>query len=289
MAIFQIDNANSTDAYKKQLFEDFQNLLDNKSNDENSFQDFFEKNPMLVPGGNCVFGESGHAPYLNALITQPSISGLMNRIPDFIWFAKDSLTFNPVFIEIEAPNKKVFNKNGTITSDFTQARTQLLEWKSILQQPQNIIKFYDEFNLPLDLRKLTFNPSYVLIYGRRNEFENNTVLIHKRSNIMGKEELLMSYDRIDVNPKGTNAITATVKNSIYIPKYISPITTVSEAFRELYEAYPNLDKAIDNSMYISLSRKQFIKSKIKSILATPKPIVNPNKLKIIRLSDYTFE
>jgi hypothetical protein len=289
MAKFQINTPNSQEEYKKHLFKDFQDLLDNHGDDESKFQDFLEKNPMLVPGGNSLFGESGHMPYLNTLIAQPSLNGLIRRIPDFIWLAKDSLTFNPILIEIEAPNKKVFTKSGEVTAEFTQARSQILEWKSILQQPQNIIKFYDEFDLPLSLRKLTFKPYYLLIYGRRHEFESSTTLTHKRSNIMGPDEILMSYDRLDTNPKGIHAITSTLRNGMYIPKYISPITMVSDAFRELYEAYPDLDSAVENSMYISKSRKQFIKTRIKSILNTPKVILNPNVLRINRLSDYNFE
>lgn len=289
MAKFQINTPNSQEEYKKQLFKDFQDLLDNHGDEEGRFQEFLEKNPMLVPGGNSLFGESGHMPYLNTLVTQPSLNGLIRRIPDFIWFAKDSLTFNPILIEIEAPNKRIFTKAGEVTAEFTQARSQILEWKSILQQPQNMIKFYDEFDLPQSLRKLTFKPYYLLIYGRRHEFESDAILTNKRSNIMGPDEILMSYDRLDTNPKGMHAITSTVKNGKYIPKYISPITMVSDAFRELYEAYPNLDSAIDNSMYISKSRKRFIKSRIKSILNTTKAIANPNVLKIQRLSDYVFE
>ncbi len=288
MSKFEITDTQFGDKYKEQLYSDFDNLLLNSPTDENAFQDFLEKNPALVPGGNCVFGESGHAPYMLTLISQPSLNGLTERIPDFMWFAKDSLTFEPVLIEIEAPSKRIFNQNGTPSADFTKAKNQLTEWKAILKQPQNILKFYDEYNIPLDLRKLDFRPTFVLIYGRRSEYEGDDILTNKRANLMGENEMLMSFDRLTINPKGVNSTTSYVKNGKYHAKYVSPVMTISEIFKPLYSNILDLDKAIDNSMYIANSRKLFMKKKINEILSAP-PKPDDGKLIITRMSDYKFE
>lgn len=288
MTKFEITDNTFGDKYKQQLYADYDELLENSASNETAFQVFFERNPILVPGRHTTFGESGHSPYLASLISQPNLNGLTERIPDFMWFAKDSLTFEPVLIEIEAPSKKLFTQNGTPTAEFTKARNQLTEWKAILKQPQNIIKFYDDYDIPLDLRKLDFKPTFILVYGRRSEFEGDTVLTQNRASILGDNEKLISFDRLEVNPKGVNSITSVVKNGKYYAKYVSPIMTISEIFKPIYSKVHSIDSAIDNSSYISDDRKTFMKKRITEIVNAPtKP--DDGKLKITRMSDFTFE
>ncbi|PIB27166.1 Shedu anti-phage system protein SduA domain-containing protein [Maribacter sp. 4G9] len=96
-------------------------LLKNFADDETKFQTFFELNPSFMPGARdefSIMGQSGHEPFSNCLISQPKISGIINRIPDFMWLANDSAYFTPVIIEIEAPSKKHFRKDGNPTSHF---------------------------------------------------------------------------------------------------------------------------------------------------------------------------
>ncbi|WP_268329553.1 Shedu anti-phage system protein SduA domain-containing protein [Bacillus inaquosorum] len=96
--------------YEKKVLDDYRILLQQQSENEKVFQDFFEKNPAMLPGAYGFFGESGHAPYNNVLITQPVLQGLITKVPDFLWIASDSLNIYPIFIEIEAPSKKWFNQ-----------------------------------------------------------------------------------------------------------------------------------------------------------------------------------
>lgn len=127
-----IDNPDSDHLYLNTGYNDYQILLKNHGNDEDKFQEFFEKNPGFIPGAFNMFGESGHGSLRLALISQPKIAGLFDRFADFMWLAKDSMNFNPIIVEIEAPNKKLFTKNGTPHSDFTKAKNQLTEWKTLI-------------------------------------------------------------------------------------------------------------------------------------------------------------
>lgn len=54
---------------------------------------------------------------------------MTTRIPDFLWIATDSCNIYPIFVEIERPSKNWFTVSGQPTADFTQAQTQLAEWK----------------------------------------------------------------------------------------------------------------------------------------------------------------
>lgn len=139
----------SWEKYAKESYEEYQSLLQNYGDDESVFQRFFEQNPSFVPGAFELSTPSGHYPFTQSLIAEPELcGGLFDRIPDFIWLAQDSLSFTPVLIEIEKPNKKTFTKAGTQTADLTQAFGQTVEWQAILNNPVNVLQFYECFKIP---------------------------------------------------------------------------------------------------------------------------------------------
>ena len=136
----------SWDKYEQVTREEFERLLLNNGDDEECFQTFLEKNPSMVPGAWGMLGESGHYPYLGTLIAQPEIEGIKERIPDFLWLSTDSGTFAPVFIEIEAPNKRLFTSTGRTSAAFTEALGQLSEWKAIMNKPTNVQMFFEKYS-----------------------------------------------------------------------------------------------------------------------------------------------
>ncbi|RZK32999.1 MAG: DUF4263 domain-containing protein, partial [Hymenobacter sp.] len=234
--------------YIKKATADFNNLLLTAADEETKFQKFFERNPGFMPGAYDEFdflGPSGHGPYLDVLIAQPKISGLINRFPDFMWFASDSVYFTPVIIEIEAPGKNYFNKDGKPSSLFLQARHQLEEWQMILSRPENIIAFYRDFSIPEELRDLSFRPHFVLIYGRREEYKSNKILTQKRAVMANHEHTIMSYDRIKPQA-GDDYVCCNVKDGEYNAKYLSPTFSIGPTNSELLKI-KNLVNAVDNT------------------------------------------
>ncbi len=253
-----------SESYRQKVMRDFQRILKENGDNEKIFQDFFEQNPSLVPGSKSEFEMygSGHGPLFSSLITQPKIEGLKERIPDFLWLSYDSVCFCPVFIEIEAPNKKYFNQDGSFTSDFNKAREQLIEWKTILGKPLNIEKFKSDFNIPREESELYFDPYFVLIYGRREEFENNRWKRDKRSQIMGDNRLiLMSYDRIEPKYLNKNYLCCEVKSGDYYAKYLTPTFKVGPYSYDLLKIN-NIENAIKNMVYTSEERKRFLLERI---------------------------
>lgn len=243
---------------------DFQKILRENPEDEPTFQKFFELNPCFVPGARDEFsgvGPSGHGPHLEALIRQPQITGLINRIPDFMWLASDSVYFTPVIVEIEASTKKYFKKDGRPTSDFAQAKHQLEEWQAILSRPENVLRFYQDFSIPQDLRELTFHPYFILVYGRREEYSNNTLLKQKRAAIAGKDQTIMSYDRINPQIARRNFVCCDVKNGRYIARNLGPTFRIGPYEDQLLDI-DNLVEAVDQTAYISDERKKFLKEKL---------------------------
>ncbi len=122
--------------YEQKLRDVWNNLLDSNPQ-EAEVQAFLEKHPCMIPGSRSMTMTSGHYPFPDAVISQPPLVGIGERIPDLMWLATSSLHFEPVLIEIERPDKKWFNSSGTPSADFTQAHSQLAQWKAWFDHPEN--------------------------------------------------------------------------------------------------------------------------------------------------------
>jgi hypothetical protein len=244
--------------YEKLSLQKYRNLLTLHPDNEKVFQTFLERNPSFVPGAFSLLGESGHYPYLGTLIAQPKLFGVIERNPDFMWLSTDSLTFSPILIEIERPNKRIFTASGVQSAEFSQATNQLLEWKTILKQPENILMFYNMYLIPDWLREREFKPIYCLIYGSRDEFEGNQVLKRKRAGLMREDEVLMSFDRLNPNPKARFMICSTVKNGDYIVNSVPPTYKLGPNIAEYHSKVSKFKEAVKDIEYISSERKEFL-------------------------------
>ena len=249
--------------YELDVCEEYQKLLKEKSNDERAFQEFFERNPSFLPGAFELRNLSGHLPHLQCLITQPEIGASHVRKPDFLWLSQDSLTFVPVFIEIERPSKLTFTQTGKTSADFTQAMDQIIEWKSILNKPENQLAFFQKYNLPKDLTNKVFKPQFILIYGRREEYEGNEYLTRKRSELQSEDITIMSYDRLSPRYDSRSMLCAQVSNTTGNTQYkivtIPPTFELDAAWASDYKEYTGFMEAIDRMQYTTPQRKDFLK------------------------------
>lgn len=243
--------------------EEYHRLLEEKADDEDSFQKFFERNPSFLPGAFELRNLSGHLPHLQCLITQPEIGASHTRKPDFLWLSQDSLTFVPVFIEIEKPSKRTFTQTGKTSADFTQAMDQILDWKSILNKPENQLAFFQKYNLPQELTSKVFKPQFILIYGRREEYEGNEYLTRKRSELQTDDIMIMSYDRLSPQYDSRNMLCARVSNTTGNTQYeiitIPPTFELDAALASNYSEYVGFVEAIDRMEYTTPQRKDFLK------------------------------
>lgn len=251
------------DKYSEKSIREYKILLENSSDKEKIFQQFFEENPSFMPGALELFGQSGHYPYMDALISQPEIGGIFRRRPDFVWLANDSLTFVPVFIEIEKPSKKMFNKDGTTTAEFNQALGQIHEWQYLLNQPTNRQLLYEYFNLPLEIREKTFMPQYLLVYGRRNEYQGNKMLTGIRAAQKNSNIDIMSFDRLRPISDYRQFVTCKLSGGVYTVKNIPPTYRYrADCAEELVRMHGFYEK-IDNMKYTTEQRKEFLRYRYK--------------------------
>ncbi len=247
--------------YYRKIEEKYELLLKNDGDKEAVFQHFFEENPSYLPGALELFGQSGHYPYMDALISQPELGSVFKCKPDFVWLANDSLTFVPVFIEIEKPNKKMFNEDGTTTAKFNQALGQIHEWQYLLNQPINIQILYDYFNLPLDIREKTIKPQFLLVYGRREEYEGNKMLAGIRAAQKTSEIDIMSFDRLKPLSDYQQFISCKVSNGVYKVINISPTFRYRPDCAEELAKMNGFYEKISDMKYTSEERKDFLRSR----------------------------
>jgi hypothetical protein len=229
---------------------------------EKAVQLFLEQHPVLVPGAFGVLGlSSGHAPFPGALISQPKLYGFQGRVPDFLWISKNSTHLNPIFIEIERPGKKVFKADGDPTWQFTQARHQLAQWRQWIKVPNNQDAFFRAYQLDR-FRDLTFEPHYVLIYGRREEFADDTNRLKMMGSLMAPDETLMSYDRLSYEPKSDQLLSVRHTSEGYQVRHIPPTYWLGPGMFHYAPRLLGRSAAVDHNPLISAPRKEFLKSRI---------------------------
>lgn len=246
------------ESYRKIVQKEYMDLLDNPSSSEHDFQKFFENNPSFIPGSYELIGHSGHYPTMCTLISQPEIGTSIIRKPDFLWLAGNSLFFCPVFVEIESPHKKMFNKDNTSTAIFNQALQQIEEWKALLSRPTTISAFYEHYNIPLFEREKTFRPQFLLVYGRRSEYENNALLTGIRAQKEKDDLRIMSFDRLQPSYEATQFTCCKVTSREYSVISIPPTFKYGPDYAEFISKMQGFKEKIHDIKYISPERREFL-------------------------------
>lgn len=247
------------DKYKERIKQEFSGLLATDP-DEKSVQQFLELHPCMVPGAWTPGTKSGHMPFHMALITQPKLHGFDGRIPDFMWLSAHSLAWYPAMIEIERPGKQIFTKEGTTTQKFAQASLQLVQWHTWLLNPANQLKFMDDYGVDSHTRRYSkMEHHYLLIYGRRSEFDKQPKLSKLRGNLMRDDQELMSFDRLSPDSDSQHFVTVKAIGDGRFRVIAVPDTFgLSVANADLLASYEGLADAIGRNPNISASRRDFL-------------------------------
>ncbi len=184
---------------------------------ERNVQQFLEAHPSLLPGADGDIGPGGHnGPEYDAVIAEPPLKGIeRHRRPDFMWITRSTSLITPICIEIERPGKRWFNKSGTPTSAFAQALDQLTDWKVWFSEPENQLLFRRAY-LRDNYNDRQLLPQYVLIFGRRREFERQSGIheapdrLQKKRDFMRRTgESFMTFDSL--RPREVLRDFATIK------------------------------------------------------------------------------
>lgn len=246
--------------YQQRVAAAWQSLLNSAEGcSERSIHNFLVEHPSLIPGAFTMTGTSGHVPFPMAVLSESPLSGVGMRVPDFIWLANDSANFTPVFIEIESPCKRWFTERQVPTHDLVQAVNQLAEWQAWLNRPENVLVFYEAFEIPEDMRRyLTFRPEFVLIYGRRREFDERPQLKRLRQQFERHGQVVMTFDRLTPNEKCKHFSSVVKRNGAFealaVPATLKIGPNVMGSLRHI----ANLPDAIQRNDWISEERRHFL-------------------------------
>ena len=131
------------------LLEQFRRLL-NSASHEAELQTFLQSHPEFI------------YPEHDISVPKPSLGG--ERQPDFGFSIRSAFGARWIFVEIERPNKQIFTKRDDFqfSSDFTQAKGQLLQWDALITK-----------DLPYFERRFAglLKPEFHLIFGRDSELD----------------------------------------------------------------------------------------------------------------------
>ncbi len=241
----------------------YEKLLDSNPT-EKLMQEFFEQNPCFIPGAYGSQTKSGHAPLHHCLFTQPKLPGISSKIPDFMWIAKNSDTIRPILIEIEAPTKKYFNKDHSISQKFFQAQTQISDWKSWFSIPSNLEIFKREYNIDdtFQYNKRKIEPYYVLIYGRSHETSNSQIRADRKSQLSNHNTLVMTYDRITPSNDQSHYFCGKLTSKGFYMHEFPEYLYLTPYLAEDMHKFKNKKESITKNTRISKLRKKFLIDRI---------------------------
>ena len=124
--------------------------------------------------------------------------------------------------------------------------------------PENILQFYRCFDIPEWMKKKKFAPQYGLIYGRRAEYENNSILLGKRAQLVPPNVMLASFDRLQPDPKGQDLLCTSLSHGQYTVKTIPPTFRYSPMTADNLSVVNGFDYAITKMNHCSDERKNFL-------------------------------
>ena len=253
------------DEYEQRVVAEWAALLDSDEGcEEPSIHKFLVQHPSMIPGAHGIGPvASGHSPLPWAVLSESPLSGVGMKIPDFIWLALDSSNFTPVFIEIESPCKRWFTEAEVPTSELTQAVNQLAQWRAWLNRPENLAVFYTSFEIPDDIRtQLTFRPEFVLIYGRRREFDERPQLKRLRDQFSREDQEVMTFDRLRPDRECRYYLSATKRYGPYRALAVPATMAIGPSVARSLARIDRVAEAIQENAWISEERRRFLIGRI---------------------------
>lgn len=245
------------DTYSRRLQGEWTTLLESLP-DEAQVQRFLEQHPCLLPGAFGMMQAWGHYPFPGAVVTQPILNGLGERIPDFMWIATNSGEVYPTLIEIESPTKRAYRNDDVPTAELTQAMNQILEWKMWFGKPENMLVFMRHYGLPEFLRARKFHPLYILIYGRRKEIAERPQLAELRANAARQDEFIMSFDRLSPSYDARDMMCVSKRGAEYVAVSIPPTIQLGPLLAEAQAPIQEKESAAGRCSWASPERREFL-------------------------------
>ncbi len=223
----------------------FAALLDQQLG-EQAYQDFLEKNTCLIPREFL----QNHGLHFDLVIRKMSLA--KDYTPDFFYMAKSSADWHLVLVELEKPQSRYFkNDKGELHPDFLAGLDQIARWRVWFDNPANRSGFIDgtidPIRVPASMRRNPCHIKYVLVHGRRSEFEGSDL---KKGLIRARETddfKIVSFDSLAEALHTKDALYLGVRKNDHF-EILSP-TFVSEAiFSWVEPSYLRITQALKDEI-----------------------------------------
>lgn len=206
--------------------------LKDKSINENDMQTFLEKHTAFIP---TPFFQN-HQLHFNCFISKFPIGPW---ISDIAYLTHSTIGWYVVLMELENPHKKIFKgsiDHAEFTSDFTQAKQQISDWKIYIDEYKaDVLESLKRLRKPLTGNKVSFK--YVIVMGRRKELANSesrrrTLAELEKENlkVLTYDTILSDYKRFRRTPSESIVITLYNKDKFkvkYLPNNLSRASKIS--------------------------------------------------------------
>lgn len=155
----------------KKIRDEFLKLLD-EEHPEQVYQRYMEEHTVLIPREFV----QNHGIHFDLVFRKISLA--KDYAPDFFYLSKSSADWNLVFVEIEKPHSSYFkDQTNNLHPDFLAGLDQIARWRAWFDNPANVAGFIDgtiaPVRVPEAMKRNKCNIKYVLVHGRRAEFEGS--------------------------------------------------------------------------------------------------------------------
>jgi hypothetical protein len=151
--------------------EEFLKLLD-EAHPEQVYQKYMEDHTVLIPREFV----QNHGVHFDLVFRKISLA--KDYAPDFFYLSKSSADWHLILVEIEKPQSRYFkDQSNDPHPDFLTGLDQIARWRAWFDNPANVVGFTDgtiaPVRVPESMRRNKCHIKYVLVHGRREEFEGN--------------------------------------------------------------------------------------------------------------------
>lgn len=160
---------------------------------EEEVQGFFERYPHALPG----LGNYHHGPMGRIIVTKMPLG--TDFVTDFAFVTADSQSIEMVCVEIEAPQKRIFLRDGSFSRDYLNAKQQLADWNFWAQNHlRDVMDLFGPLGRYLPHYRPHVSLQSILVMGRRSHIRTR-----KQQERWSAEAALraismdtMTYDRV---------------------------------------------------------------------------------------------
>lgn len=185
--------------FDKKLEQAFITILESPASEgkkkELVVHEFMERNPELIPTPNLL----NHHLHFGVVVSKFPLDTSLET--DYVYLTKISDTWRVTFVELEAPDKKMFTNNKKqvdTSSDFNKAIAQVRSWQVFIEENKcEVMRRLNPIFYPIVMRRNPVEFNYQLIIGRseeKNESPERIKILNRLRKETGID--IMTYDTL---------------------------------------------------------------------------------------------